>query len=409
MGWIKFNNKTLADVYVEGMPVYERTDSYVVQPNECIKTYDFIEQGEDGFWRYIRGEATPINQTELPDVTTDPDTWDWVEVTDHEEAFPFHFTVEHFPDYHMPEREYTVTHVPGRNGDALYDVGSYKNVTLEYEVAIVDPHNEHTFVEMSRLLSAWLHQGSGYLRLEDSYHPDEYRMAYYKEDGSITNILDQAGRITLKFVAKPQRYLTSGDTWLDAVVLKAKDNEGVVSATRPLVAQNQINAASYSTKPILRISLYPGLVDNDETLMNSFELNMGVGDDSSVPNMFTCLWTITGTRIYRLTTRDHPIVVLEYDFDATAGLKLVAAYKRADTVSPLVPIDVPENTLIVSSNNKFGFAPMIFTQNDLSKYGLIRARCMATTEDEGGKYYFEDGEEPLTICAIEVKPRWWIL
>ena len=409
MGWIKFNNKTIVDMYIEGMPVHERTDTYVVQPNECINMYDFIETGEDAFWRYIRDEAKPINQTELPDVTTEPDTWDWVEVTNREEIPPFRFMVEHFPDYHMPEHEYTVTHVPGRNGDALYDVGSYKNVTLEYEVAIVDPHNEHTFVEMSRLLSAWLHQGSGYLRLEDSYHPDEYRMAYYKEDGSITNILDQAGRITLKFIAKPQRYLTSGDDWSDSLVLKAKDEEGIVSATRPLVAQNQINAASYSTKPILRISLYPGVFNNEEDLMNSFELNIGVGDDSSVSNMFTRLWTITGIMIYRLTTPEYPIVVLEYDFDATTGLKLIAAYKRANESSPLIPIDVPESTLLISSNDKFGFAPMIFTQNDLSKYGLIRVRCMATTQTEGGKYYDDEAGESCTICEIEVKPRWWIL
>lgn len=376
MGWIKFNNKTLIDMYIEGMPVHERTDTYVVQPNECIKTYDFIGQGEDGFWRYIRDEAKPINQTELPDVTTDPDTWDWVEVTNPEEVPPFRFMVEHFPDYHMPEREYTVTHVPGRNGDALYDVGSYKNVTLEYEVAIANPHNEHTFVEMSRHLSAWLHQGSGYLRLEDSYHPDEYRMAYYKDDGSITNILDQAGRITLKFIAKPQRYLTSGDAWLPATRIYALDRfESDVYKI--------FETGRYGSSPEIRFTLYDAETEDDNEKLVSAEIEFGSDAILRVPTHLI----LTTSPVDQITGSATELTVT-YDCEIGA---LISSSKP-----------VPKNFLTCGSRVGAGWPHFGPGSN-------VYVRILSTTEDEEGHGYLDGDDAPMIMLKVEVKPRWWIL
>ena len=67
------------------------------------------------------------------------------------------------------------------------------------------------FTAMANKLVEWLHSCSGYARLEDSYEPDFYRLAMYKDSNDITNVYHQAGQVTLRFNCKPQRFLKSGD------------------------------------------------------------------------------------------------------------------------------------------------------------------------------------------------------
>lgn len=117
--------------------------------------------------------------------------------------------VETPPDHAWPEKDYDVVHVPGRNGDLLFDNGSYKNVARSYEVAL--GRRDGNFYEMVDRILTWLHSASGYARLEDSYEPEYYRLAAYREGQSLTNILGQAGRATITFDCKPQRYLKEGE------------------------------------------------------------------------------------------------------------------------------------------------------------------------------------------------------
>jgi len=117
--------------------------------------------------------------------------------------------VEAPPDHPYPERDYEVVHVPGRNGDLTFDNGSYKNVSIQYQIALGSRQVE--FYELVDALFAWLHPSVGYARLEDSYEPEHYRMAYYQEGNTLTNIEFHAGRATLTFEAKPQRFLKIGE------------------------------------------------------------------------------------------------------------------------------------------------------------------------------------------------------
>jgi phage-related protein len=118
--------------------------------------------------------------------------------------------VESPPNYEIPERNYEITPIPGRNGELTLDRGGYKNVNRSYQIAIGAVGGD--FTTLANKISKWLHSGSGYARLEDSYEPDHYKLATYSEDGSISNILQQAGRLTINFNRKPQRFLKTGDT-----------------------------------------------------------------------------------------------------------------------------------------------------------------------------------------------------
>ena len=115
----------------------------------------------------------------------------------------------HPPGYAYPERDYTITHIPGRNGDIIQDNGCYKNVERTYEVSFDAPNED--FATYANSVSAWLHSTTGYARLEDSYEPNYYRMATYQESNIFENLYNQAGTATIVFECKPQRFLKTGD------------------------------------------------------------------------------------------------------------------------------------------------------------------------------------------------------
>ena len=117
--------------------------------------------------------------------------------------------VAHPPGYAYPERDYTITHIPGRNGDIIQDNGCYKNVERTYEVSFDAPNED--FATYANAVSAWLHSTTGYARLEDSYEPNYYRMATYQESNIFENLYNKAGTATIVFECKPQRFLKTGD------------------------------------------------------------------------------------------------------------------------------------------------------------------------------------------------------
>lgn len=185
--------------------------------------------------------------------------------------------VEHFPDYEYPERDYTVTHVPGRNGDIVVDNGSYQNVKRTYQIAI-GATSQESFSDISRKISRWLHEPSTYARLEDTYEPDVYRLAYYDENNKIENVLDRAGRAEISFVCKPQKYLKSGEIPL------SYPNDG-----------NNIylwNSTAFNSKPI--ITIHPardnsrGIIwINDKAfIINNMMENQAITIDSELEDVY---------------------------------------------------------------------------------------------------------------------------
>lgn len=78
--------------------------------------------------------------------------------------------------YNAPARVYQAVSVPGRNGDLLIDQKKYDNITVEYPAFIAGGDFDANLAALrSALLST-----AGYVRLVDSYHPDEFRLAYFK-------------------------------------------------------------------------------------------------------------------------------------------------------------------------------------------------------------------------------------
>ena len=122
----------------------------------------------------------------------------------------YYAEIESPPWYKTPARDYELTHVPGRNGDLLYDQGSYQNLDVTYTMSVVPPEG-YTYAETMLKFQSWLHSGSGYCRLEDSYDPEHYRLACFKDESEIDNYFEKAGRVNVTFHCKPGRFLKDGE------------------------------------------------------------------------------------------------------------------------------------------------------------------------------------------------------
>ena len=111
--------------------------------------------------------------------------------------------------YNAPARDVTVQSVPGRNGVVTFDNGRYENITLTYPAFI-----SQRFAPRIEAFRAFLTSQIGYHRLEDSYHPDEYRLAVYKSGLAVnTSPRNIAGTFNIVFDCKPQRFLKEGESF----------------------------------------------------------------------------------------------------------------------------------------------------------------------------------------------------
>lgn len=143
--------------------------------------------------------------------------------------------VEHPPNYEIAKRRYETIQVPGRNSDIIIDNNCFDNVDRTYDIAIGQEGGDFT-VFASRLAD-WLSSGSGYCRLEDTYEPDYYKMAVMSDPGEVINILQQAGRTTVTFNRRPERFLKMGERFVDVY-------DGSILT----------NPTKYVAKPIIELS-----------------------------------------------------------------------------------------------------------------------------------------------------------
>lgn len=122
--------------------------------------------------------------------------------------------------------------IPGRNGTLTIDGGRYENVKLSYTCFLRERYDQA--IEAAR---AFFLSEVGYKRLEDTAHPDEYRMAKVKSGLEVTpSQMREQGYFTVTFDAMPQRWLKNGE-------LK-------ITATG---AMTLFNPTKYPSKPMLRV------------------------------------------------------------------------------------------------------------------------------------------------------------
>lgn len=114
--------------------------------------------------------------------------------------------------FNAPKRDAEVVQIPGRDGDYILDKGSFENIEVTYRVFNQEKDLSDFRTKLANLRSA-LCSKTGYQRLTDTFHPNEYRMAAFIDGIEINPVkYNTASEFEIKFNCKPQRFLTSGET-----------------------------------------------------------------------------------------------------------------------------------------------------------------------------------------------------
>lgn len=127
-----------------------------------------------------------------------------------EASSDYGMVVAEAPSFEKPTRKSTAYQVPGRNGTILFQEDAYDDITRSYRVWLADDPDKDLF-EVVSALTAWLYSVKGYQRLEDSFEPEVFRLAYYNGGNDISNELMQYGETTLTFTCRPERFYKSGE------------------------------------------------------------------------------------------------------------------------------------------------------------------------------------------------------
>lgn len=109
--------------------------------------------------------------------------------------------------WNSPARSVESVVVPGRNGQLTIDNGNYENIVVTYPAFII-----RGFRQNIEGLRNYLGAQVGYKRLEDTYHPDEFRLARILTGLTVTPTeIFREGEFDLAFDCKPERFLKSGE------------------------------------------------------------------------------------------------------------------------------------------------------------------------------------------------------
>ena len=153
-----------------------------------------------------------------------------------ESSSDYGMVVAEAPAYERPKRKQTIYNVPGRNGSIIYQQDAWEDVNRSYKVWLAEDVTD-SLVEKVDSFEAWLNSQNGYVRLEDNFEPDVFRLAYYSGGDGFSNNLTQYGEATINFTCRPERFLTSGET-----------------AVTVVTGDTITNPTKYISKPLIHIS-----------------------------------------------------------------------------------------------------------------------------------------------------------
>ena len=235
--------------------------------------------------------------------------------------------------FNGPERNISKVSIPGRSGDLIFEDGSYKNQDYSYYCFLA-----YDLDHKARELRSYLLSRQGYCRLEDDYHPEEYREAVFKGPIDFDVHLLTAGETTLTFDCKPQRYLKSGE--LESYMDKKKTS-----------AMELYNPTYFNAKPLIRVN---GNGHGGTGYINIFHNDADKGDYST--QMIT---------VDLGTSDEENVITIDSETEQTYldSLGIVMYYNRHVTFENLLyPYLAPGiNIINVSGDMQFSIVPRWYT------------------------------------------------
>lgn len=113
--------------------------------------------------------------------------------------------------YDSAERDVEFIEIPGRSGAFALDKKRFKNITVQYNSGTF-AENQPEFARKISDLRNFLASKREYVRIEDDYNPDEYRMGVFSRGLEFDPVCyNMASEFPIEFNCKPQRFLKIGD------------------------------------------------------------------------------------------------------------------------------------------------------------------------------------------------------
>lgn len=184
--------------------------------------------------------------------------------------------------FNAPGREVEMISIPGRNGQLALDKGRFENIEVTYPAGIF-ADSEADFAEAISEFRNFLCSRGGYVRIQDDYNPNEYRMGVYKSGLEVSPALLRAGEFGITFDCKPQRWLTSGEK---AITVSSGD-----TLTNPTL---------FESSPLLELTGKGDIQLGDETIEADIS-TLGWGDVGTMAldkTTGTVTYTIDNTSYY---------------------------------------------------------------------------------------------------------------
>lgn len=176
-------------------------------------------------------------------------------------------TIEQCPSFVAGQRSVEKITVPGRSGELVIDTGAYGNYTQPYEIWFKDKRLGTT--RAARDIAQWLLSGTGYLRLEDTYDPEVFRLAMFTGPLDVENWMLMAGRATLEFDCQPQRWLKDGQN-----PISVESGQRLLNAWQPALPLIQVTGTGEGSLTVggstFTISDMPGGITLDSETQDAF-------------------------------------------------------------------------------------------------------------------------------------------
>lgn len=155
-------------------------------------------------------------------------------VYDGDASSDYGMVIAEAPSFDSPVRKQTIFNVPGRNGSIVFQQDAWEDVSRSYRVWIDNGFDD--LATRVRAFEGMLNSKSGYLRLEDSFEPEVYRLAYYAGGDDFSNVLTAYGEATIKFICRAEKFYKAGEMPIEV------NNSDVI-----------FNPTRYAAKPLIYI------------------------------------------------------------------------------------------------------------------------------------------------------------
>lgn len=156
--------------------------------------------------------------------------------------------------------------IPGRSGALIYSDGSYENVDVEYNLY----SKGETQTDVDAFREAVMSR-DGYVKLEDTLHPDEYRYGAFTDSFDVESSDRVGASFNITFSCKPQRYLRSGEqtrTFARAAMIQNPTR----FTSKPLIRVYGTGSISANGNT-MTVTSANGYTDLDSDIMDAFRGN----------------------------------------------------------------------------------------------------------------------------------------